>query len=1147
MQLTTHWIYPNVSIAPPPNGKATPPINSASRGDRPPSASESLIEARIAEAASALWWAEITRWTLGLVIGTLTVGIAWLVMDHWIYSPGPFLRCGLLAAFLAGVTWYVTRRIFPLLHSRVLPDYAARSLERDLPELRHALTSYVTLKGSTDTAGLGGRVVRSIGAATANKLKSHDALPAEATGTMRWWIATAIALAALVGYALASPKSSLRSAARLALPLASIEPPHRVKITDVVPGDTDAIAGRSIDVAAKAEGLRADESVSLRWWNERGDAAKIVELDRDVDGGPYRFGGSWTLPTNARGMLAYEVIAGDAIAGPFNVHVRDIPVVAVESVTQTPPQYTGKPPHTHSGGAITAIDGTDVLIRASVNRPISRAVIEFNPRPLGDTTRATAGATEMIIAQSGTELSVDFRLRGARGRSAAVELDSYRIQVWDQSDQANADPIIYPIRVIADLPPDVAIMMPVTTPKDVPLNAQQMIEVHAADSDFGLSEIRLEVRRGIDMVDQPVIWKPSGGKTNVTGNQVAEYRFRPGPKDRGGLNLQIGDTVQVVAVATDNRTIPGDKTAEPNIVRTDPITLKIVASDDLPQPGDPEAEGMSSPDEKPAADPSGDESGQSQSGESQSSESKPGQSQSGESKPQEKQSGGEKASDDGQPQPQGEPQSGGGGGAGGEKATKQQPGQNQSGGDPGGGSDDGQNPSDGNAQPGSGRSDGDGMREGEPGGDGQPSDGQPSDGQPSDGQAGDGQPDPSRANQGQPPGQGGDSQPTGGQPSDGESSSGTQSDQQQSGDQQRGDSGEPSGSGATSGDKNSGAPSAGEGAARKPGGKQGQPGGEKSAPKHDGEAFERIKEYLDQQKNGEGSSAGQGEKQSDGSSETDADGETSQTDGGKETEASQGTPQEGGTPQGDGTKGQVTDGKPQGDGNKGTDATDASTKSPASNSPASNSSDGNTSDGGKSDGGKSDGTKPSDAKPPSGKPSDNGSPTGQPQPGEGTDMPESKSPSKDKTEDSLPGTGNGQSGEGKGGDAPLPTDPVDEEYAKEATDMVLDYLEQTRDQPDEQLLDKLNWTQDDLKRFQDRWKNIRDLDGAPTDAPETSKNIEESLRSLGLRNPSSAPASLSPDKADSLKNIRDSGNRTPPPKAYRDAFDAFRRSMNQSR
>lgn len=110
--------------------------------------------------------------------------------------------------------------------------------------------------------------------------------------------------------------------------------------------------------------------------------------------------------------------------------------------------------------------------------------------------------------------------------------------------------------------------------------------------------------------------------------------------------------------------------------------------------------------------------------------------------------------------------------------------------------------------------------------------------------------------------------------------------------------------------------------------------------------------------------------------------------------------------------------------------------------------------------------------------------------------------------------------------------------------MVLDYLDRTRDQPDPELLERLNWTEQDLQRFQDRWKDVRDLDAAQGAADaEQNQATMEALRSLGLRPPSTGQNRKAADNADSLKGIRDSGKRRRPPAAFRDAFDAFRREM----
>ena len=218
------------------------------------------------------------------------------------------------------------------------------------PDLRQSLTSYVTLREQPAAAGLRSRVVRSIGAATAGRLKTYDELPTEATGTLRWWIAAAAGFAVLVAYTAISPKSSFQSAARLAAPLAAIDAPRRVSIRNVLPGDTDAIAGRAVAVSAVIDGLKTSETPVCRWRlpsEDREAAMRWDEADR-------RFHGEIDLPYSVSGNVPYTIIGGDAQAGPFYLKVEDLPAVALQSVQYTPPAYTAQKPHATSSGAITA-------------------------------------------------------------------------------------------------------------------------------------------------------------------------------------------------------------------------------------------------------------------------------------------------------------------------------------------------------------------------------------------------------------------------------------------------------------------------------------------------------------------------------------------------------------------------------------------------------------------------------------------------------------------------------------------------------------------------------------------------------------------------------------------------------------------------
>ena len=1113
---------------------------------------DELIGARISEACAALWWAELIRAALRLAIVLIICLLAWVVIDQWIYSPGIVVRTLALAGLVGWTGWSVVYRLRPILGSSIRPEYAARSLEHDLPTMRQTLTSYVTLREDRHQGSLRSRVVTSIGAEAAGKLRSHDHLPDEATGTLRWWVAAALALGVLVAYAVVSPKNSFQSAGRLIAPLASIDPAKRVSIRDVQPGDIDAIAGRGVEVSASIGGMTADETAWVRWDTRSGARESQLAFHSESR----RHIGQIGLEHSVSGQIAYFIHAGDATAGPFYLSVQDVPVVAVESVHYQPPAYTGDLPHTSSSGAMTAVDGTVVTLRATTNRAVTKAKIEFNPRPLGNLIQATAGATELQIDQQGTVLTVSFPLRSARGRSAAVQLESYRIKVWDAAGQSNPEPIIYPVRVIADLPPEVSIVMPRKSPKDLPIDAQQVIEVHAVDADYGLKRVGLEIRSGLDLVGEPTLWSDPIG---ATGNRVSEYRFRPAEQ-----GLRVGDKVQIIAVAMDNRSVENDPSIEPNVTKTDPIELRIVASEPVPE--DPTgADGLSPPDDQPASDkPTGDTK------ESQASDQ-----------------GGDAGK-----------QAGGGGSGKGGQSGESAEGQGSSG--------TGGESSSGNDSP---QATGDNPAQSDPSAGGQ------STNEATGGKAGGGQGTPSD-------GSDGSAEPTDGsqQASNNESQSGGQAgDQQSAADGSADAEGQPS-------PTIDGDPSANGGSAGKPGAQSGQGGGRESAsPTHDGEAIERIREYLEQKekqrasssepskpqqtasgdptadgkspsgsqatgsepersqdrgskagsngtdastkgdgtersapqadqtgsdsekaassetgqrepggseqgtapsdgapgdRNGENPTGGEesktgGQSETGGASETGGESETgnasetggqSETGGGSETGGDDALS---GSENGSGSKGQQESGGDSAS-RSGDESADSSDSAPRDPSQADSGKGGNSADGGRgtsedTSGQGADGNAADDGK-------DGSQPNGQPKGDSGDSHKTGASPTQPVSDSGNPAgqpsdpagqpadgaTGSGAGGEGTAaaGDAATPPDPVDLDYAKQATDMVLDYLDQKRDAPDKELLEKLNWTEADLKRFSERWKKVRQLERSATDSDQ-NREWEEALEEFG--------------------------------------------------
>src|SRR5690606_9180539 len=96
------------------------------------------------------------------------------------------------------------------------------------------------------------------------------------------------------------------------------------------------------------------------------------------------------------------------------------------------------------------------------------------------------------------------------------------------------------------------------------------------------------------------------------------------------------------------------------------------------------------------------------------------------------------------------------------------------------------------------------------------------------------------------------------------------------------------------------------------------------------------------------------------------------------------------------------------------------------------------------------------------------------------------------------GTGGNPTAPPPGGE-PLPGDDANLEYARRQTDLILERLdEQLKDQNvDKQLLEKLGWTEDELRRFVDRWKTLK-AEAETAQSEESRQQLDRALRSLGL-------------------------------------------------
>jgi len=135
--------------------------------------------------------------------------------------------------------------------------------------------------------------------------------------------------------------------------------------------------------------------------------------------------------------------------------------------------------------------------------------------------------------------------------------------------------------------------------------------------------------------------------------------------------------------------------------------------------------------------------------------------------------------------------------------------------------------------------------------------------------------------------------------------------------------------------------------------------------------------------------------------------------------------------------------------------------------------------------------------------------------------------------------GSGENKASQGGE--FGSDQARIDYANQATDMMLEYIDRQKDQPDPELLKRLNWSAEDLRQFAEKWKQAKEE--ARKD-PSKRAELEEALRNLGLSGTGQKVNRLK-DRDDGLRGMREEGGRLRPPETLREQFEAFRKAAGR--
>ncbi|QDU74675.1 hypothetical protein Pan97_16880 [Bremerella volcania] len=528
--------------------------------------------------------AELVAGILLFAAGSLLFLLTLAVIDHWIVGLNFAARLMAFLVYVVAAVGFLWIYVAPLLIHSINPLYAAKMIEQGQPKLKNSLLNFLFL--SKNHQGTHKAILDAVETQAASDISSLS-LEHLVDYTKAIRIGYVLAgLAVLFGlYTMLSPKNPLQTAARIAMPWNDIARPSRVKIVDVQPGDVSIYQGQEVEVVVKLYDASEGDRLEVIYSTKDGQIVdQAIPLQPGKEGFDYRA----TLSTSDSGIqqdLTYRIEAGDAATRDFEVTTLEAPSIDVASVRYDFPSYTQEASWEQQGdGHIRALEGTMVTIRAVSNRPIQKAYIEFDP--VADSPIVSLNTIPLQVnSEEPIKASVRFPLE-MNDAGSAGKFRSYQIRFRTDDGVLNPHPVLYHIDVVRDLPPEIEYLEPTASEVELPANRSLDVRLRAIDPDYGIRQMRVSgtisqeggprLQKTIEasLLDQP-----------KSGQVIESWKLVPKQH-----KLEVGDIVKLIGVAEDTRTdFAGN--LKPNVAQTNPRTIRIVEPIAGDQQGKSEEEG----------------------------------------------------------------------------------------------------------------------------------------------------------------------------------------------------------------------------------------------------------------------------------------------------------------------------------------------------------------------------------------------------------------------------------------------------------------------------------------------------------------------------------------------------------------------------
>ncbi len=315
-----------------------------------------------------------------------------------------------------------------------------------------------------------------------------------------------------------------------------------------MPGNTEVLSGSQLEVQVDLRGEIPEKIMLFFTSSDQGRVNEPVTL-RPIDDTLNRYQGI-IVGVNGRGIrqeLTYRIEAGDAVSEDFLVKVIQPPSATIHSVRYDYPQYMGLSPVNQPGGAIDTWEGTKVTIDATTNMPITSFEVLFSDEE-NSSSLLEEFKIEKTIEKNSITASWKLKLRADRSFPKY-----YQIKCRNEAGQTTLSPTIYPLIIRPDLPPEITLLSPKQDLK-MPSNGIVPISVIAEDPDFKLRYLNLRVEKEQIRILDKTIFEGSEKSVGLTYDFALEQ-----------LRLTPGDTIYFWVEARDNKQPSGNRKNTPKI------------------------------------------------------------------------------------------------------------------------------------------------------------------------------------------------------------------------------------------------------------------------------------------------------------------------------------------------------------------------------------------------------------------------------------------------------------------------------------------------------------------------------------------------------------------------------------------------------